>query len=59
MNMYIPPPQQDLVKQKTCINVFSGSVRWASKERQIFRQNFRTKGKEFNEIKKDVSVMLL
>ena len=34
----------------------SGSVRWASKERQIFRQNFRTKGKEFAELKKDVSL---
>ena len=33
-----------------------GSVRWASKERQVFRQNFRTKGKEFAELKKDVSL---
>ena len=35
-----------------------GSVRWASKERQVFRQNFRTKGKEFAELKKDVSLIL-
>lgn len=33
---------------------YEGSVRWASRERQLFRQNFRTKGKEFAELQKDV-----
>lgn len=41
----------------TCSIFFSGSVRWASKERQIFRQHFRTKGKEFGELQKDVSYL--
>ena len=39
-----------------CLCPILGSVRWASKERQVFRQNFRTKGKEFAELKKDVSL---
>ena len=38
-------------------HLFTGSVRWSSKERQIFRQNFRTKGKEFADLKKDVSLV--
>lgn len=39
----------------TVLHFIIGSVRWASKERQIFRQNFRTKGKEFSDLQKDVS----
>lgn len=39
--------------------LISGSVRWASRERQLFRQNFRTKGKEFAELQKDVCLILL
>lgn len=33
---------------------YEGSVRWASRERQLFRQNFRSRGKEFAELQKDV-----
>lgn len=39
--------------------LISGSVRWASRERQLFRQNFRAKGKEFAELQKDVCLILL
>ena len=34
---------------------YSGSVRWTAKERLAFRQAYRTKGKLFSAIQKEVS----
>ncbi|XP_001638811.3 uncharacterized protein LOC5518889 [Nematostella vectensis] len=33
---------------------YEGSVKWASKERQTFRNSFRLKGKDFNDLKKEI-----
>lgn len=36
------------------VSLFPGSVKWAAKERQTFRNSFRVKGKEFVDLKKEV-----